>query len=99
MADTWNVTAAYDKQSYNKGDPIKVTINGGLTQTGGTPGQSGTLTLTVTAGGSTTTITVPATIVTSPTTTTQPAHLTGIVDTSNRVWTIAADGLSATSIA
>ena len=57
MPDTWNVTAAYDKATYNKGDTMTVTISGSDVLTTTTPMPSGTLTLTLTAAdGSMTTI-------------------------------------------
>lgn len=104
MADVFNVTAAYDKLQYNKGDTIAVTIAGGdvLTQTMTSQQQSGTLTLTITAAdGATTTVSVPPTTVNVSQTTTTPesVKITGITDTSGRVWTINASGLSATATA
>lgn len=102
MTDTWNVTAAYDKSSYNQGDPMTVTITGGdvLTTTTTTQQQSGTLTLSLTAAdGATSTISVPATTVNVTTTTTTPesVKITGVSDSSGRAWSIASSGLSATA--
>ncbi|WP_024516839.1 hypothetical protein [Bradyrhizobium sp. Tv2a-2] len=104
MTDTWNVTAAYDKSSYNAGDVMTVTISGNdvLTTTTTTQQQSGALTLTLTASdGSTTTITIPATTVTSTHTTSTPESVTvtGFSDDSGRVWTIAPSGLSISATA
>jgi hypothetical protein len=104
MTDTFSVSAAYDKTSYNKGDTMTVTISGGdvLTQTTTTQQQSGALTLTLTAAdGATTTITLPPEVVnvTSTTTTPESVKITGITDTSGRTWAINANGLSATATA
>jgi hypothetical protein len=47
MTDTFNVTAAYDKSTYNQGDTMTITISGGdvLTQTTTTPTATGNVTL------------------------------------------------------
>lgn len=104
MTDTFNVTASYDKASYNQGDTMTVTISGGdvLTQTTGSQQQSGNLTLTITAAdGSVTTVSVPSATINISTTTSTPesVKITGVSDTSGRNWTIAASGLSATATA
>lgn len=104
MTDTWNVTASYDKSSYNQGDTMTVALSGSdvLTSTTTTQQQSGNLTLSLTAAdGSVTTVEVPAVTinVTSNTSTTQTVKITGVSDSSGRVWTIAANGLSATATA
>jgi hypothetical protein len=100
MPDTFNVTAAYDKVSYNKGDVMTVTISGGdvLTTTG--PTQSGTLSLTITAAdGAVTTISLQPVTINVTTTTPESVKITGAVDSTGRVWTIGASGLTATAIA
>ncbi len=104
MTDTFNVTAAYDKPSYNQGSVMTVTITGNdvLTQTTTTQQQSGVLTLTITAAdGATTTITVPAATVNVSTTTSTPqsVKIAAVTDTSGRTWAIAANGLSMTATA
>ena len=104
MTDTFNVTASYDKTSYNKGDTMTLTISGGdvLTQTTTSTSQSGTLTMTITAAdGAVFSVTKSGVTVTTPitTTTAESVKITGISDTSGRVWTIASGGLTATAIA
>lgn len=104
MTDTWNVTAAYDKPSYNKGDTLTVTISGDdvLTTTTTTQQQSGALTLTLTAAdGAKTSIALPATSVNVSTTTTshQSVKITGVSDSSGRTWTVGTTGLTATALA
>lgn len=104
MTDTFSVTAAYDAPSYNTGATMTITISGNdvLTQTTTQQAQSGVLTLTVTAAdGATTTITVPPTTVNVTTTTSTPesVKITGIIDSSGRVWTINSSGLTATAVA
>jgi hypothetical protein len=100
MADVFNVTAAYDKAAYNKGDTMTITISGGDVLTQVTSAQGGTVTLTITAadGSMTTLVTNPTTINTT-TTTPESVKVTGVADSSGRVWTIAGNGLSCTAIA
>lgn len=104
MTDTFNVTAAYDKTSYNQGDTMTITISGNdvLTQTTSSSLPTGNVTLTITAAdGATTTVNVPvATVnITTTTTTPQSVRITGYVDTSGRAWSINANGLSMTATA
>ena len=104
MTDTFNVTGAYDKPSYNQGDTITVTISGGdvLTQTTTTQQQTSPVTLTLTAAdGAVTQITVPPTTVNVTTTTTQQesVKITGVSSTDGRTWSIASSGLSVTATA
>lgn len=104
MTDTFNVTASFDKTTYNKGDTMTLTISGGdvLTTTTNQQVPSGTLTLTITAAdGATSTITMGPVEVNTPVTTTTPesVKMTAVSDTSGRVWTISSGGLTATAIA
>lgn len=104
MTDTFNVTAAYDKASYNQGDTITVTISGGdvLTQTVTTQAQSGLLALMLNAadGSSFSLPMQPITVNTTTTTATpESVKLTQVTDSSGRVWTVGASGLSATAAA
>ena len=104
MTDTFNVTASYDKTSYNQGQTITITIVGDdvLTQSSTTQQQAGAVTLTVTAAdGAMTSIAVPPTLVnvTTVTTTPESVQITGVTDTSGRVWSISTGGLSATATA
>lgn len=105
MSDTFNVTASYDKPSYNQGDIITVTISGDdiLTQT--MTGQIGPLSIPVVAAdGAQGSVSLLQTTVTVTTATpesviidtTQP-----IVDTSPtpRTWTVAANKLSISAVA
>lgn len=101
MTDTFNVTAAYDKASYNKGDTMTLTISGGdvLTTGGTTAPVSVSITITA-ADGATNVITASGSSVTSPgTATPQSVKMTSIADTSGRVWSIATSGLTATAVA
>jgi Bacterial Ig-like domain (group 3) len=100
MGDAFNVTAAYDKAIYNKGDPMTVTISGGDVLTAISQTQSGTLTLTLTAAdGSTTSIAVQPVTINVTTTTPESVKITGAVDSTGRPWTIAADGLTVSGTA
>jgi Bacterial Ig-like domain (group 3) len=100
MGDVFNVTAAYDKATYNKGDLMTVTISGGDVLTQVNSAQSGTLTLTITAAdGSTTSIALPDVTINTTTTTPESVKITGAVDSTARPWTIASNGLSVTATA
>lgn len=100
MTDTWNVSAVYDKSSYTQGETMTITFTGGDVLTTTTPEQGGTVTITWTAAdGSTTTVAVPPTTINVTTSTQQAVKITSVSDTSNRVWTIAANGLSCTATA
>jgi hypothetical protein len=104
MTDTFNVTASYDKAQYNSGDTMTINISGGdvLTQVVQNQTQSGSLSLTITAAdGAVTSVPLQSVTINSQSTTTTPesVKLTGIADSSGRVWTINANGLSATAIA
>jgi hypothetical protein len=105
MADTFNVTAAYDKPSYNQGDTITVTISGGDVLTSSSTGQIGPLSISlVAADGSTSTISVPQTAVTITSSTNESVKIDStkpVVDTSPtpRTWAFSANGLSITATA
>ena len=101
MTDTFNVTASYDKTTYNAGDTITVSISGDDVLTTTSQGQAGPLTIHVSAGSATQDITLPSEGVTITTSTHEPVVITGVTDNSPtpRVWTVAANGLSATSTA
>jgi hypothetical protein len=96
VADVFNVTGAVTPANPKTGDAIKVTITGSDTNTNS--GTLGPLALTVTASnGATTTVnvaSVPCTVVT-----TQQVKITAVTDPDGRVWTIASDGKSASSVA
>lgn len=104
MTDTFNVTASFDQSSYNQGATMTLTISGSdvLTQTTtATVGLSGTINL-VAADGSTSTLAFPsgATVTsTSTTTTPESVKISSITDSTGRVWTVAASGLTATATA
>jgi hypothetical protein len=103
MADTFNVTAALDKASYNAGDMMTLTINGGdvLTTTTSTANPvSGTVHL-VAADGVTQDVAFSGATVTTTTTNSTPesVKITSVSDSSGRVWTISASGLTATAMA
>lgn len=105
MTDTFNVTGAYDKPSYNQGDTITVTISGGdvLTQT--SQSQIGPLTVPVVAAdGATSTVSLPQTTATITTATPESVTIDTtrpVVDTSPtpRTWTVSANKLSITATA
>lgn len=105
MADTFNVTASYDKTSYNQGDTIKVTISGGDVLTTTVTGQAGPLVIpVVAANGSVSSITLGSVPVTLTVVTPESVVIDTskpIVDTSPtpRTWVVSADKLSITATA
>lgn len=102
MPDTFNVTAAYDKASYNTGDTMKVSISGDDVLTQSVTLSAGPLTLGIKAAdGATETITVPATTVLGTTSTPESVVITSVTDsgTPPRTWTIDPSGLFATATA
>lgn len=109
MTDTFSVTAAWvypsGQTSYKTGDLMKFVITGGdvLTTTTTSNATLGPFTAPlVAADGATSTVNVPATSVTVSTTTSTPesVRMSGPpTDPSGRVWTVSADGLSATATA
>ena len=98
MADTFNLTAAFDKPAYNVGDTMTLTVSGTVVTDPSTPPPvAATLTVTA-ADGALTTLTANATI--NPTGGgSQTWMISKVSDTSNRTWTISADGASATATA
>jgi hypothetical protein len=104
MADVFNVTASYDKAAYNQGDMMTLTISGGdvLTQQVTQQQQSGQVTLTLTAAdGAVSTIVIPPAIinVTQTVSTPESVKITGVIDSSGKIWTISSTGLSVTATA
>jgi hypothetical protein len=100
MTDTWNVTGAVTPANPTTGQAITLTISGGdvLTQT--VAGTIGPLTLNLTAAdGATTTITVPAVPYQQVTSTPESVKITSVSDPSGRLWTVAANGLTASATA
>lgn len=101
---TWNVSASYDKASYNSGETMTVSVSGSyvVESTTTTEQQSGSLTLTITAAdGVITTVALPPVPVTVsvPTQIDVEWTVTGVSDTSGRNWTIAPGGKSITAVA
>lgn len=105
MIDTFNVSASYDKPSYNQGDTITVTISGNDVQTQTMQGQIGPLSIPVVAAdGAQSTVSIPQTTVTVTTATPESVVIDTsrpIVDTSPtpRTWTVAANKLSISATA
>lgn len=100
MTDTFNVTASFDKSSYNAGDTMTLTISGNdvLTQTVSET-LSGTINLQA-ADGATQTIALPSGVAVSSTTSTpESVKIVSVTDDKGRTYTVAANGLSATATA
>lgn len=104
MAGTWNVSASYDKSSYNAGETMIVSVAGSyvVDSTTTTEQQSGSLTLTLTAAdGTITSVALPPVPVTVsvPGQTEVAWTVTEVSDTSGRNWTVAPDGKSVSAVA
>ena len=93
MADVFNLTAGFDKASYNPGDTMVLSVTGSVTAGNPTPVSA---TLTVTAQDGTTTVLAAASSVTGAP---ETWAITAVSDTAGRTWTIAADGKSASATA
>lgn len=107
MADSFaGVSVTFDKTSYNTGDTITMTLAGEdvlTTTTTVAQALTGTINL-VAADGATTSIAFPtgSTVnVTTTVATNESTKIASVADTENaaRVWTPAANGLTATAIA
>lgn len=102
---TFNVSAAYDKAAYNAGEQMKITLSGNATFVGDptvvTSQASADLTVAADNGVVTQVIASGATVTTTTPATPQTLNvsLSAVADTLSRVWTIAADGKSATATA
>ena len=101
---TFNVSAAYDKTTYNAGEQMTITLSGDatFTDTVVTDTQSGSLDQTITAeNGETTNIISPSVTIKTTNNISQTLNcvISNIVATDGRAWTIAADGKKATAIA
>lgn len=100
MADTFNVTAAYDKPSYAQGDTMTITISGDDVLTETVQKNSGNLSITIKAAdGATATIKLPPAIVNVLVSTNESVVISGVTDDSGRTWTVASSGLTATAVA
>jgi hypothetical protein len=104
MSDTFDVTATFDKTSYNQGDLITLTLSGKAVMTTTSTGSVGPLSITVTDANSVTTmVTVAAVPATFTIATDESVKMLpgAIVDsgTPPRNWAISANGLVATSTA
>lgn len=98
MADTSTLAIKFDKPTYNVGDRMTVTFTGGVVRTSDVNLTNLNATMTL-SDGSRVNIVMPSTVIKDGQVTNLTAKLTSITDPSGRVWTVAADGLSAWSIA
>ena len=100
MADNFSgVSLAFDKASYNPGDLMTVTVAGSAVATVAGQAPINISALVTSADGDSTIISPPPASENEPTTQNEPVKITSINDPSGRVWTISADGLSATATA
>ena len=92
MADTFNLTAKFDKDTYNVGDTMTVSVTG--TVENAPSNISATINIKASDG---------ATSVLTATAALAPGELTWVIDsvtdTAGRTWTVAEDGHSASAIA
>lgn len=98
MADTSTLSVKFDKASYNVGDKMTLTFTGGVTRTSDVNLTNLSAVMTL-SDGSKVNVVIPATVIKDGQVTNLTAKLSSINDPSGRVWTVAADGLSAWSIA
>lgn len=103
MSDTFNVTAAYDKESYVQGETITVAITGDNTHVEESIGQAGPIDITVQAEGSGAqhSFQIASAPVAITTTTHEAVRIISAVDTgpTPRTWTINAEGNQITATA
>lgn len=100
MANKFTVTGALTPANPTTGQTMTVTISGDNTVTSTVAGTIGPLVLRLAAtGGATSDLTIAASTFTQVITTHETVKLVGITDPSGRVWTVAANGLSATAVA
>jgi len=98
--DLFNVTITLDKASYTAGSTITATLSGTDVQTAVATTTVGPLTgQAVAADGATSPVTVPAFTINSTVATNESVKIASITDPSGRVWTVGANGLTATAIA
>jgi len=93
MADTFNLTAAFDKTAYAPGDTMTLSVTG--TVTSGSPSPVSAAIVITAADGSTSNLAATSSVAGAEETWT----ITSATDTANRTWTVAADGHSATATA
>lgn len=98
MPDTNTLKLTFDKPQYAVGEKMTLTLSGSFTRTSDVTLSNLSASVTL-SDGSRVNLTVPATIVKDGQVTNLTARLTGITDPSGRVWAVAADGLSAWSVA
>ena len=93
MADTFNLTAAFDKPSYTVGDMMTLTVSGTVTSGDATP-VAASIVVTA-ADGSTTNLSATSSVNGAS----ETWSITGVTDTAGRTWSISADLHSATAVA
>lgn len=98
MPTTNNIAIKFDKTTYNPGERMTLTFTGGALKTSDVTLSGLTATMTL-SDGSNVNISVPSTVIKDGQVSNLTAKITSITDPSGRAWTVAADGLSAWSIA
>lgn len=98
MADVSTLSVKFDKTLYNVGDKMTLTFTGGVTRTSDVNLTNLSAVMTL-SDGSKVNVVIPATTIKDGQVSNLTAKLSSITDSSGRVWTVAADGLSAWSIA
>jgi hypothetical protein len=100
MSGTWNVTASYDKSSYNQGDVMAIAIVGNYVADVVSQQQAGPYSLELTADdGTKTNISVPAVPVSVTNHISNNVRITAVTPSDGRTWTLAADGKSVSAVA
>jgi len=94
MADTFNLTAVFDKASYAPGETMTLTVSGNVT---GSTSKPVSATVNITADdGSTSSLTAASSV---STTSDIGWKVTAVSDTDGRTWTIGSDNHSASAAA
>lgn len=98
MPTTNNISIKFDKATYNPGERMTLTFTGGAVKTSDVTLSGLTATMTL-SDGSSVNVSIPSTVIKDGQVNNLTAKIGSITDTSSRVWTVAADGLSAWSTA
>lgn len=98
MADVSTLSVKFDKASYNVGERMTLTFTGGVTRTSDVNLTNLSAVMSL-SDGSKVNVVIPATVIKDGQVTNLTAKISSITDPSGRIWTVAADGLSAWSIA
>lgn len=98
MAETSTLKLTYDKASYVVGEKMTVTLSGNVTKTSDVNLNNLSANVSL-SDGSKVNIVLPATVIKDGQVSTLTGKISTVTDPSGRVWTVAADGMSASAVA